>query len=74
MKISEILVKSDKELLQEIQQLKRELMHLRFQKAAGGVSVTTRFGVIRRAVARLKTVLRQRCDVSDIKKGVMLNV
>jgi large subunit ribosomal protein L29 len=52
--------KSDDELKDELQSLKREQLNLRFQKASGQLEATSRVGEVRRNIARIKTVMTER--------------
>ena len=60
MKASDVRDLTDDQLLDELTKLKREQFNLRFQKATGQLENTTRFRQIRRDVARIKTMMRQR--------------
>jgi len=60
MKIEEIRVKTESELMDMVVKLKQELMNLRFQKANGQLASTTRFKTARREVARIKTVVAEK--------------
>lgn len=51
--------KSVEELQGLVADLKKELFNLRFQKAAGELTNTSRFGAARREIARLLTQIRQ---------------
>ena len=51
--------KSAEELQGTVADLKKELFNLRFQKAAGELSNTSRFRAAKREIARLLTQLRQ---------------
>lgn len=44
----------------EISELKRELFDLRFQQATGQLENTARIGKVKKAIARMKTVLNER--------------
>ena len=48
------------EIGQKLDETYEELFNLRFQRATGQLKNTARKGELRRAVARLKTVLRER--------------
>ena len=50
--------KSVEELQGTVADLKKELFNLRFQKASGELSNTSRFRVARREIARLMTQIR----------------
>jgi len=45
---------------QEIIELKKELFDLRFQQATGQLENTARVGKVKKAIARMKTVLTER--------------
>ncbi len=60
MKPQDIREMSDEEIRAKIEELYRELFNLRFQKAIGQVRNTARFKEVRRDIARLKTILRER--------------
>ena len=48
------------QLTDELTQLKREAFNLRFQRATGQLENTARVGEVRRAVARLQTVMAEK--------------
>ena len=52
--------KSDDELKDELQNLKREQLNLRFQRASGQLEATSRVGEVRRDIARIHTVMTER--------------
>jgi large subunit ribosomal protein L29 len=60
MKIGDVRAKSDDQLAGELQQLKREQFNLRFQRATGQLEKPGRVREVRRDVARVMTVQRQR--------------
>ncbi len=60
MSINEIRGKDSRELRLDAQALRKELFDLRFRGAAEEISKTSRFREIRRTIARIHTVLRQR--------------
>ena len=60
MKASEVRAKADEELREQLLQLKKEQFNLRFQKATGQLENTSRVRVVRRDIARIKTVLGAR--------------
>ncbi len=60
MKVSEIRGKDSRELALDLQALRKEMFGLHFRAASEEVAKTARFRDIRRIVARIKTVLRQR--------------
>lgn len=49
--------KSEKELNDQIGELRREQFNLRMQKGSGQLTKTHQFGLIRREIAQIKTVL-----------------
>jgi large subunit ribosomal protein L29 len=60
MKASEVRAKSGDELREQLMQLKKEQFNLRFQKATGQLENTSRVRVVRRDIARIKTILAAR--------------
>ena len=60
MTAKEIREKSNTELLQEIETLKDELFNLRFQQATGSLENTARIRTVRKSIARIKTIIRER--------------
>lgn len=46
----------------EIKVLKEELFRLRFQQATGQLENTARIGKVKKAIARMKTVLTERAE------------
>ena len=60
MTAKEIREKSNTELLQEIETLKDELFNLRFQQATGQLENTARMRMVKKDIARIKTVIRER--------------
>ncbi len=60
MKIADIRQKSEDELSEELLKLNKEAMNLRFQKASGQLENTAQIRKVRRTIARIKTVLKQR--------------
>ena len=64
MRLSEIRGKDSRELRLDLQALEKERFGLRFRAASEEVSNTARFREIRRTIARIKTVLRER-ELSD---------
>lgn len=60
MKGEDVRAKTSDELVDTLRDLKKEQFNLRFQVATGQLENTARFRVIRRDIARIKTVLGQR--------------
>jgi len=59
-KVSDIRVKTADELKTDLVGLKKEQFNLRFQRANGQLENTSRVRVIRRDIARIKTILNER--------------
>ncbi len=51
---------SDLELTQKLQEAHQELFNLRFRQATKQLDNTSRIRIVRREIARLKTVVRER--------------
>lgn len=64
MKASEIRVQTSDQLKDELAKLKKEQFNLRFQKATGQLEKTARVKQVRRDIARIKTIARQKTDES----------
>ncbi|MBE3519836.1 MAG: 50S ribosomal protein L29 [Firmicutes bacterium] len=60
MKVQEIRAMSDKEIDEKIKDLKQELFNLRFQLATGQLDNVMRIREVKRAIARVKTIKRER--------------
>jgi large subunit ribosomal protein L29 len=60
MKVENIRDKSADELKDQLASLKKEQFNLRFQKASGQMENTARVRLIRREIAQIKTIQRQR--------------
>ena len=60
MKTAEIRSKTDSELEYEEEQMKKELFDLRFRSAAESLTSPSRIQVLRRSIARIRTVLHER--------------
>ena len=59
-RLSDLKVMSDDQREQEILNLKKEQFNLRFQRATGQLENTARVRVVRRDIARLKTLSAQK--------------
>ena len=59
-KAADLTQKSDDELNDELQNLKREQLNLRFQRSSGQLEATSRVGEVRRDIARIKTIMTER--------------
>jgi large subunit ribosomal protein L29 len=60
LRISEIRALTDAQLRQNIEELNEELFSLRFQRASYKTVNPARFGQIKKNIAQIKTVLRER--------------
>ncbi len=60
MKANEIRELTTAEIEQNVKSLKEELFNLRFQLATGQLENTARLREVRKSIARLKTVVRER--------------
>ena len=59
-KFSDLLKISVSDLKNKIADLRKESLNLRFQKSSGQLEKTTRIRVVRRQIARIKTVLNSK--------------
>lgn len=64
MQIKEIRNLSTAEMVEKEKEFKKELFNLRFQLATGQLEDTARLRKVRKAIARIKTVLREQ-EMSD---------
>jgi len=62
MKANEIREWDTTKINEEIVNLKKELFDLRFQQATGQLENTARIGKVKKAIARMKTVLNERTE------------
>ena len=60
MKISEIRELTTEELTNKIEEYKEELFNLRFANATGNLEKPSRIKEIRKTIARIKMVIRER--------------
>jgi large subunit ribosomal protein L29 len=60
MKVADIRAMTVDQIDDEVLKLKKEQFNLRFQRAAGQLENTTRVREVRRDIARLKTIVRQK--------------
>ena len=60
MKANELREKTQQELQQELQELKSELFKLRFQLATNQLENPMKLKEVKKGIARVKTVLRER--------------
>ena len=67
MQVSEIRGKDSRELFLDLQALQKEQFGLKFRAASEEVARTSRFQEIRRDIARIKTILRER-EIAESKE------
>ena len=60
MKVADVRAKSTDELKTELVALKKEAFNLRFQAASGQLENTARVRQVRRDIARIKTIMREK--------------
>lgn len=60
MKVNEIRGLTSKDLVAKEKELKEELFNLRFQSAIGQLENTARIKKVRKTIARIKTVQREK--------------
>ena len=60
MKAGDVRAKTADELKAQLEQLAKERFNLRFQRASGQLENTARVRQVRRAMARIKTILAER--------------
>ncbi|MBR7652890.1 50S ribosomal protein L29 [Brucella oryzae] len=64
MKAADVRAKSTDQMNDELAALKKEQFNLRFQKATGQLEKTARVKQVRRDIARIKTIARQKAAAS----------
>ncbi|MEE4194210.1 MAG: 50S ribosomal protein L29 [Anaerolineae bacterium] len=67
MKASEIRALSAAEIEEKLNDAQQEMMNLRFQFVMGQITDTSRFKVVRRDIARMMTILREREIAEEVK-------
>ncbi len=67
MKNNELRELSNEELIKKIEESKEELFNLRFSQATGSLEKPSRIRELRKLVARMKTILRER-ELEDIRR------
>jgi large subunit ribosomal protein L29 len=60
MKVADIRNIETTELLKKVEEFKKELFGLRFQQATGQLENTARIREVRKSIAKIKTVIRER--------------
>ena len=63
-KKEDLKVKTDDQLSTQLTELKREAFNLRFQSATNQLEKPSRVKVVRRTIARIKTIQTQRANAS----------
>ncbi len=69
MKVKEVRDLSSKERLEKIDDLSQEYFNLRFQLATGKIETPGRLKLLRRDIARLKTIIKESESVETVKQG-----
>ncbi len=67
-KIADFRAKTDKEIETLLGERRREQFNLRFQKATGQMSNTAQVGKVRKEIAKLMTITRER-QIKTTKKA-----
>ena len=62
MKIKEIRSKSDSELRESMLSSRKKLFNIRFQRANGEVANLSQISIVKKDVARIKTILTERAN------------
>ena len=65
-KFSELKKLEKKELLEKVSVLRKESLNLRFQKSSGQLEKTARIPLVRKQIARIKTIMNMNLNE---KKG-----
>jgi large subunit ribosomal protein L29 len=65
MKAEELRKMTDEEMNQELLALLREQFNLRMQKGVGQASRNHQFSRVRRDIARVKTILKERAAIGE---------
>lgn len=60
MTVQDIRNTETQELLNKVEEYKKELFGLRFQQATGQLENTARVREVRKTIARIKTIIRER--------------
>ncbi len=68
MKAKEVRKMDSEKIVSSIKSLKEELFNLRFQSVANKLENPMRFRVVKKDIARMKTVLRER-EIKEKTKG-----
>ena len=62
MKLEDLKSKSMDQLQGSLKEFKKEAFNLRFQKANGQLDNTSRVRIVRRSVARIMTLMKQKAE------------
>ena len=65
MKVDEIRALSPEEIKSKLTDMREELMKLRFQQVTGQFTDTSRLRSLRRDIARMETILRQKAVAQE---------
>jgi large subunit ribosomal protein L29 len=68
-KKTDLKVASDDQLQTQLSDLKREAFNLRFQAATNQLEKPSRVRVVRRTIARIKTLQSERARTADAAQG-----
>ncbi len=68
MKPADVRTKTSDELKSDVLALKKEQLNLRFRRASGQLEDTSRVRVVRRDLARIKTILNERAAPAAAEK------
>ncbi|UCD71140.1 MAG: 50S ribosomal protein L29 [Syntrophobacterales bacterium] len=68
MKASQLRDKSDSELIEQERELREELFNLRFQHATGQLENTMAIVRVKKDIARVKTILREKTSQRERKR------
>ena len=60
MKIKQVRELSSEELIQKVKSIKKELFDLNYQRRLGGVEKPANFRALKRDIARILTILKER--------------
>ena len=72
MKAQEVRDLTSKERLEKIDDLSQEYFNLRLQLTAGKIEAPGRLKLLRRDIARLKTIIKESGSVETVKQGAEL--
>ncbi|MDA0998092.1 MAG: 50S ribosomal protein L29 [Proteobacteria bacterium] len=67
MKAIDIRTKTDDELKDQLGDLRKEAFNLRFQKSSGQLEKTDRVKIVRRDIARIKTIQGERRTAAKVQ-------